>query len=87
MNNRQATQRPIARRQPRHSPCGTNRFLFLLWAIAFAGGAGRNAQGVEADSSTPDMSYLDNGTVRIGVDLNLGGAITYLADSRRLVNI
>jgi len=27
------------------------------------------------------MSYLDNGVIRLGVDLNLGGAITYLSPS------
>lgn len=27
------------------------------------------------------MSYLDNGTIRLGVDLNAGGAITYLSRS------
>lgn len=26
------------------------------------------------------MSYLDNGVIRVGVDLNMGGVITYLAD-------
>ncbi|MGL4549608.1 MAG: hypothetical protein ACRC33_00360 [Gemmataceae bacterium] len=36
----------------------------------------------------PAMSWLDNGTVRLGVDLNLGGAITHLSASRgdNLVN-
>ncbi len=35
------------------------------------------------------MSYLDNGAIRLGVDLNLGGAITYLSRSgaeQNLVN-
>ncbi|HOL28263.1 MAG TPA: hypothetical protein PK235_17675, partial [Phycisphaerae bacterium] len=35
------------------------------------------------------MSYLDNGTIRIGVNLNAGGAIAYLSksgDSTNLVN-
>jgi hypothetical protein len=35
------------------------------------------------------MTYLDNGTVKLGVDLSLGGAITYLsksADATNLVN-
>ena len=35
------------------------------------------------------MSYLDNGVIRLGVDLNLGGAITYLSRSgteQNLVN-
>ena len=37
----------------------------------------------------PKMSYLDNGTLRIGVNLNAGGAITYLSksgDGTNLVN-
>ncbi|MEY3830170.1 MAG: hypothetical protein RL636_1871, partial [Verrucomicrobiota bacterium] len=34
------------------------------------------------------MSYLDNGVIRVGVDLNHGGAIVYLApkDGRNLIN-
>jgi len=30
---------------------------------------------------TPRMSYLDNGVIKLGIDLNLGGAITYLSPS------
>ena len=30
-------------------------------------------------SHVPRMSYIENGSIRLGVDLNLGGAITYLA--------
>ncbi len=33
------------------------------------------------------MSYIDNGTVRVGVDLNMGGSITYVADSKTQENI
>ena len=33
------------------------------------------------------MSYLDNGSVRIGVDLSLGGSITYLSDSKKECNL
>ena len=33
------------------------------------------------------MSYLDNGIIRLGVDLNLGGAITYLSKSGSDQNI
>jgi hypothetical protein len=36
-----------------------------------------------------NMSYLDNGKIKIGVDLDLGGSITYLAlssDGKNLVN-
>jgi hypothetical protein len=37
----------------------------------------------------PHMSYLDNGVIRLGVDLNVGGTITYLSRSgteQNLVN-
>lgn len=36
------------------------------------------------------MSYLDNGVVRVGVDLNMGGVITYLSrssDSTSVINV
>ena len=33
------------------------------------------------------MSFLDNGTVRLGVDLDMGGAITFLASSTDGVNV
>jgi len=35
----------------------------------------------------PDMAYLDNGTIKLGVDLNLGGAITYLSRSTEDLNV
>jgi len=34
-----------------------------------------------------NISYLDNGVIRLGVDLNLGGSITYLAASSDRVNM
>lgn len=39
------------------------------------------ALGAEPCEPAEDMSYLDNGIIRIGVDLTRGGSITYLADS------
>ncbi|MBX3175952.1 MAG: hypothetical protein KF886_01185 [Candidatus Hydrogenedentes bacterium] len=45
----------------------------LLFALAIA------AATVEPAFS--GMSYLDNGEIRIGVDLDIGGAITYLSES------
>jgi hypothetical protein len=33
------------------------------------------------------MSYIDNGKIRLGVDLDIGGAITYLAESDKRVNV
>jgi len=38
-----------------------------------------SAQDVVNREHVPRMSYIDNGTIRLGVDLNLGGAITYLS--------
>lgn len=35
----------------------------------------------------PRMSYLDNGTLRLGVDLSVGGAITFLAPSMKDENL
>ena len=35
----------------------------------------------------PKMSYLDNGVIRLGVDLNLGGSITYLSKSGTEANV
>src|SRR5688572_33341681 len=35
----------------------------------------------------PRMSFLDNGTVRIGADLALGGAITWLSHHERPDNL
>jgi hypothetical protein len=39
------------------------------------------AQGTGTNPPIGTMSYLDNGQIRIGVDLGLGGAITYLSKS------
>ncbi len=50
----------------------TRRALFVLLAgLVFA------LAGCEKPKK---MSYIDNGVVRVGVDLNMGGVITYLAD-------
>jgi len=38
-------------------------------------------------SHEPRMSFLDNGTIRVGVDLNLGGAITWLSRSADRENV
>ena len=34
-----------------------------------------------ADPHAADMRFIDNGTIRLGVDLNLGGAITWISKS------
>ena len=40
-----------------------------------------------ADHPEPQMSWLDNGTIRLGVDLQLGGAITWLSRSGDTTNL
>ena len=53
------------------------------WALlVFSGG------DVRVAVSAPDMKYLDNGTIKIGVDLNLGGSITCLmSDTGNTMNL
>jgi len=47
-----------------------------------------NVFAVEKQGSPPEkISYLDNGQIRIGVNLNLGGSITYLSSVREDRNI
>lgn len=41
----------------------------------------------EAPPASAAMSHLDNGTIRLGVDLRLGGAITYLSRSGTEENV
>ncbi|MDA0347194.1 MAG: hypothetical protein O3C43_08670 [Verrucomicrobia bacterium] len=46
--------------------------------------------GNRDDPTTAENSrveYLDNGVVRIGIDLSIGGAITYFADQERGINM
>lgn len=45
-----------------------------------------NAQRSNADS-LKSMSYIQNGHIRVGIDLNLGGSITYLANLRDEQNV
>lgn len=53
------------------------RLLVLgVWAIL-----GASALAESGGEHKPKMSYIDNGIVKLGVDLNLGGAITYLSRS------
>ena len=61
--------------------------LFVLFCLAAIPAL---AAGPQAATRRPaKMSFLDNGVVRLGVDLNLGGAVTYLSRSdteQNLVN-
>jgi hypothetical protein len=49
-------------------------FFVSLLAPALATGAPLQTQGKDEDH----ISYLDNGFIRLGVNLDLGGAITYI---------
>ena len=49
--------------------------LAAVSTVCLAQGPGRRPRPAE------NLSCLDNGAIRVGVDLNLGGAITYLAKS------
>jgi hypothetical protein len=40
-----------------------------------------------ARDSLSGMSYLSNKQIKVGVDLHLGGSITYVADARKLENV
>lgn len=59
-----------------------NWFQFLL-ATLLVGGTVAFATDVPlvppSRNHTPRMSFIENRSIRLGVDLNLGGAITYLA--------
>jgi hypothetical protein len=66
-----------------HPPSGTGAALaaaILAVVFAFQGCA-------RADGQEDRVSYLDNGTIRLGVNLDLGGAITYLSLSGSDENI
>lgn len=39
------------------------------------------------DSIPPKMIYLDNGIIKLGVDINMGGAVTYLSPSKNEKNV
>jgi hypothetical protein len=56
-------------------------FVLLINCSFFA-----NAQRSTADSSKR-MSYIENRSIRVGIDLNLGGSITYIADIKNGENI
>jgi hypothetical protein len=58
-----------------------NTPILVLTLCAFAALAG------EAPRPAPEMTYLDNGQVRIGMDLALGGAVTFLSSTGHPGNI
>lgn len=50
------------------------RFLFVPWVFCVL------CLDSRSETTTEEMSYLENGTIRLGIDLSLGGAITHLSD-------
>jgi len=69
-------------------------FLWLLFGWVLSAGAAPEFRSPAAPRAIgiPDaahMSYLDNGVIRVGVDLAMGGVITYLSksgDTRNVIN-
>ena len=58
----------------------------LAWVVGFLLLLASGALGA-ATGQTDQMSWLDNGQIRLGADLTIGGAITYLADAARKNNV
>ena len=62
--------------------------LAIIATLFFGPSATRALGEPTPVNNDPDrMSWLDNGQIRLGVDLSIGGAITYLADSKKKVNL
>jgi hypothetical protein len=56
--------------------------VFVAWLFVIQSSPTRGDNAVaRVRRHEPRMSYLDNGVIRFGVDLNLGGSITYLSRS------
>ncbi len=68
----------------RHALLLTVFFSIFFTLLAFS----ENAKGVVSPPPQEQMSFLDNGVIRLGIDLNLGGSITYLSEAKgpNLVN-
>src|SRR6266446_2894152 len=95
MGNGAKIQRPTPSQTPRFNiqnfP-GTigNRRYYLLAALTLAIGTVPAIGEVHTEATVTNedrMSYLDNGVIRLGVNLELGGAITYLSKSKSHTNL
>jgi len=62
------------------SKAGSLRTMVILYLAALCLAQSTKFQG-------DHLGFLDNGTIRVGVNLNLGGAITYLSKSGSDVNV
>lgn len=67
----------------------TNSGIYtILFIVIAACSSPAYAQSTnELKDSVSGMRYLDNGIIKLGIDLNLGGAITYLEDKRHPGNM
>ena len=64
-----------------------NNIIVLLVMSAVINSAAVWAGQNSAEPVGEKMSFVDNGIIRLGVDLNLGGSFTYLAVSKNRINI
>jgi hypothetical protein len=63
------------------------RLPFLVGLVATLPLNAQDEIGKRKAAHVPRVSYLDNGTIQLGVDLNLGGAITYLSVTGKDTNV
>ena len=64
-----------------------NNIIVLLVMAAVINSAVVWAGQNSAEPVGEKMSFVDNGIIRLGVNLNLGGSVTYLADADDRINI
>lgn len=64
-----------------------NSYIVLFALTAITNAAAVWAGQTSSEPAGEKMSFVDNGTIRLGVNLNLGGSITYLADADDRTNI
>ena len=69
--------------------CSPGGWFRAATRAAFLIGLAASPAGLAAGRSFPEprMSFLDNGVVRVGVDLALGGAVTFLSANDRPGNL
>ena len=67
----------------------TIRLVLLVAGLGNTNAKLRSQVAFEARRMSPlsDVRYIDNGVIRLGVDLLRGGSISFLADSKNLINI
>ncbi|MBX3239614.1 MAG: hypothetical protein KIT80_20190 [Chitinophagaceae bacterium] len=60
---------------------------FLICFLFLFAGLSSNAQKTVPLDRNEQMSFIENEYIKVGIDLNLGGAITYLADPEKGENL